>query len=176
MQDSFCMFDKNVSLLTAGASGTGFNAGAAGAYTNIGGSYDTGVAGVPAAVGPTVLGAGGGTIGGPLIHDIGRGIRLKYYAQITAAVTSAGAATLQVDFICADTQDLVTNQTMLLSSGPIAKAALVTGYRFRHGSTPGVVPRRFIGSLYTIAVAALTAGFISSGLMLDVDDHADVLG
>ena len=170
MQDSFSMFDKNVSLLTAGASGTGFNAGGIGAYTCIGGSYDTSPVGVPNAVGP------GGQIGGPLLHDYGRGRRLKLDVRITVAVTSAGAATLSADFICADTADLVTNQTNLLQSGAIAKAALVAGYRFRHSHTPGVIPRRFIGMLYTIGAAALTAGSISSGLMADVDDRADVLG
>jgi hypothetical protein len=176
MQDKFATFDIAVDLTTAGVSGTGFNAGAVGAYTSIngpngGGSYDTYATGVPNAVGPSL-----GTIGGPLLHDLGRGIRLKFYSQIVLAVTSAGAATLEVDFICADTQDLVTNQTVLIQSPAIAKTALVAGYRYRHGTTPGVVPRRFVGALYTIGGATITAGKITSGLMLDVDDHADVLG
>lgn len=173
-QDKFCMFDIASDLTQAGASGVGFNAGGVGAYTspgNTGGSYDTGAVGVPNAVGPS-----GGTIGGPLMHDFGRGRRLKLYAQIVTTVTSAGAATLQLDFICGDEATLVTNQTSLLNTGAIALANLVAGYRFRFGSTPGVIPRRFIGLLYTIGTATITAGKVTAGLMLDVDDHADVLG
>lgn len=175
MQDKFCMFDIAADLTLAGASGTGFAAGVVGTYSCIGGSYDTGPTGVPAAIGPSFAGAGGGTIGGPLIHDLGRGIRLKFYAQIVLAVTSAGAATLEVDFICSAAQDL-SAPTTLLQTPAIGKAALVVGYRFRHGSTPGVVPQRFVGSQYVIGGATITAGKITSGLMFDVDDHADVLG
>lgn len=173
-QDKFAMFDIASDFTQAGASGVGFNSGGIGAYTspgNTGGSYDTGAAGVPTAVGPS-----GGTIGGPLMHDIGRGVRLKLFVQIVVAVTSAGAAGVEADFICGDEATLVTNQTILLQSPSIAKATLVVGYRFRHGSTPGVVPRRFVGMLYTIATNTLTAGKVTAGLMLDVDDHADVLG
>lgn len=173
MQDKFCMFDIASDFTQAGASGTGFASGVVGAYTspgNTGGSYDTAAVGSPAAIGPQ------GAIGGPLLHDLGRGIRLKLYVQIVTAVTSAGAASVSADFICADDATLVTNQTNLLQSGGIAKATLVVGYRFRHGHTPGVVPRRFVGMLYTIITNTLTAGKVTAGLMLDVDDHADVLG
>jgi len=172
-QDKNAMFDIASDLTQAGVSGTGFGAGATGAYTspsNTGGSYDCAAAGVPSAVGPS------GTIGGPLLHDYGRGRRLRLYSQIVLAVTSAGAATLQEDFICADTPDLVTNQQSLLNTGAVGKAALVAGYRFRWSDTPGVIPRRYIGLLYTIGAATITAGKVTSGLMLDVDDHADVLG
>ncbi len=166
MQDSFTTFDTPATGILTGAQ---FGAGAIGTTTSTK-SYDTLATGTPAAVGP------GGPIGGPLIHDLGRGLRLKFYAQITTAVTSAGAATVQVNFACADDAALVTNIQALLVSEAVAKAALVAGYRYRHGSTPGVVPRRFVGAQIVIAAAALTAGAYCSGLMLDVDDHADVLG
>lgn len=164
MQDKFAMFDI-AGDLTAAA----FGNGAAGSYVSSE-SYDTAAAGVPNAVGPI------GTIGGPLMHDLGRGLRLKFYAQIVTAVTSAGSATLEVDFVCADDAALATNLTTLLQSPAIAKATLLKGYRFRHGSTPGVVPREFVGAQYVIATATLTAGKITTGLMLDEDDNADVLG
>ena len=173
MQDKFAMFDIAADLTLAGVSGTGFGGGLVGAYTSIGGSYDTYAVGVPNAIGPS---GAAGTIGGPRLHDLGRGQRLKLYSQIVVAVTSAGAATLQEDFICADEVTLVTNQTSLMNTGAIGKAVMVVGYRFRWGSTPGVVPRRFVGMLYTIGGATITAGKVTSGLMLDVDDNADVLG
>ena len=166
MQDSFATFDTQATGVLTGAQ---FGAGAAGSYTSTK-SYDTGATGVPNAVGP------GGTIGGPLIHDLGRGIRLKFDARIHVAVTSAGAATVGVTFVCADDAALATNLTTLLDSGAIGKATLVVGYRYRHGHTPGVVPRRFVGAGVVIGTATLTAGTYSSGLMLDQEDHADVLG
>lgn len=171
MQDAFCMFDTPAQGVLTSAQ---FGAGVAATYTSTK-SYDTAAVGVPAAVGPTFAGAGGGTIGGPLIHDLGRGIRLKYDVRIHAAVTSAGAATLQVNFLNSVNADLSAG-VALLSSEVVPKATLVIGYRFRHGHTPGVVPSRYVGSQVIIGTANLTAGTYSSGLMLDQEDHADVLG
>lgn len=164
MLDAYAMFDNKADLTTAQ-----FGSGAAGTYTSTS-SYDTAAAGVPAAVGPS-----GGTIGGPLLHDFGRGRRLNFYAQITTAVTSAGAATLEVDFISSAAAALSAATTLLLTPA-IAKATLVAGYRFRHGTTPGVIAQRYVGAQYVIGTATITAGNISSGLMTDPDDHADVLG
>lgn len=166
MQDAFAMFDTQAQGVLTGAQ---FGAGVAGTYTSTK-SYDTGAAGTPAAVGP------GGAIGGALIHDLGRGIRLKFDARIHVAVTSAGAATIQVNFIDADDAALSSNVDKLVLSDVIAKATLVVGYRFRHGHVPGVVPRRFVGAQIVIGTATVTAGTYSSGLMLDQEDHADVLG
>lgn len=178
MLDAFAQFDTGNTVGGAAATGvlTGaqFGAGVVGAYTSTK-SYDTAAAGVPAAIGPSYLGAGGGTIGGPLIHDLGRGIRLKFDVRITVAVTSAGAATVGVAFISSPNADLSAN-TVLMDSGLIGKATLVVGYRYRHGHTPGVVPGRYVGALVTIGTATVTAGTYSAALMLDQEDHADVLG
>ena len=113
MMDAFATFDTGNTVGGAAATGalTGaqFGAGAAGSYTSTK-SYDTAATGVPAAAGPA------GAIGGTLIHDLGRGIRLKFDVRITVAVTSAGAATVEVDFVCADDAALATNLTVLLPS------------------------------------------------------------
>lgn len=176
MRDAFAVFDTGSAQGGAAATGvlTGaqFGAGAAGTYTSTK-SYDTGVAGTPP-VGITDA-AGGHTLGGPVIHDLGRGIRLKFDARITVAVTSAGAATVAVQFVSSANADLSAN-TVLLDSGAIGKAALVIGYRFRHGYTPGVVPGRYVGAQIVIGTAALTAGTYDAALVLDQEDHADVLG
>lgn len=173
MKDALCTFDNKASLLSAQ-----FGAGAIGSYTS-NFSYDT--AGGATAV--DVRGAGtltaigpGGAIGGPLLHDFGRGRRLNFNAQITTAVTSAGAAAVQVNFVSADDGPLATNLTVLLQSAAIGKAALLPGYRFRHGSTPGVISQRFVGAQVIISVAALTSGAYSADMTTDTDDHADVLG
>ena len=176
MQDKYAMFDIASDLTLAGASGVGFGGGAAGAYINLNGSYDTYATGAPNPLGPT------GPIGGPLLHDLGRGVRLKFYAQVVLAVLSAGAATLECDFISGAgtgggaVGDLTSAPTVLLQTPAIAKASLVQGYRFRHGATPGVVPQRYVGAQWVIGGATVTQGKVTSGLMLDVDDHADVLG
>lgn len=173
MKDILCTFDNKTSLL-----GAQFAAGVAGAYTSTN-SFDTAGgatgtttagAGVPAAVGP------GGVIGGPLLHDFGRGRRLNFNAQITTTVTSAGAATIEIDFVSADDAALATNKTVLLQSPAIAKAALVVGYHFRHGHVPGIIPQRFIGAGVVIGTAALTAGAYSSDISTDTEDHADIFG
>lgn len=134
-------------------------------------SYDQAAAGTPAAVGP------GGAIGGTLLHDIGRGTgrRINLHVQITTAAVGA-TATLDAKFVCADDAALTTNLTILLTSTPIAVATLVAGYRFRFGSIPGVIPRRFLGMQYVVATANFTAGAMYAALCLDSEDHADILG
>lgn len=183
MKDLLATFDAKASLLSAQ-----FGGGAAGTYTS-NFSYDTaGGAVSTAAQGVTTAGAGipnaatsfgasgGGPIGGPLLHDFGRGRSLLFIAQITTAVTSAGAATVQVNFIQADDAALATNAVATLFSGVIPKATLVAGYRFLHKRTPGKISQRWIGAQVVIGTAALTAGAYSADLALDIDDHADVYG
>lgn len=183
MKDLLATFDAKSSLL-----GAQFGGGAAGTYTSTF-SYDTaGGAVSTTAQAVTTAGAGvpnaaanwgasgGGTIGGPLLHDFGRGRRLEFNVQITTTVTSAGAATVQVNFVQADDGPLATNLAVDLLSGVIPKATLVTGYRFLHGHVPGKISQRYIGAQVVIGTAALTAGAYSADLSLDIDDHADVYG
>lgn len=167
MQDKFSQFDIALDLTTLAA-------GVVGSYPSTN-SYDTASAGVPAA--SVSFGAsGGGTIGGALLHDFGRGLRLKFEVQIVLAVTSAGAATLEADFVSDSNQNLATALTTLLRSAAIGKAVLVPGYRFPFSNTAGKVPQQFIGAQYVIGGATITAGKVTSGLNLDTDDHADVFG
>lgn len=172
MQDSFAMFDiaGDLPTISGGATGTFYS-------TN---SYDTGAQGTA----PAVIVDGGTSfrIGGPRLHDLGRGRRLLFYAQIvTTYLAAAGASTLQVGFV-ADDDSAGTNRLTSLLSNAVAKANLTQGYRFSPGSTPGKIvnsagsPARYVYAAYIIATNPSTAGKITSGLMLDVDDNADVLG
>lgn len=184
MKDLLTTFDSKASLL-----GAQFGGGAAGTYTSTF-SYDTAGgavsttaqavttagAGVPNAAANWGASVGGGPIGGPLLHDFGRGRSLLFTAQITTSVTSAGAATVQVNFVQADDGPLATNLAVDIFSGVIAKAVLVSGYRFLHKRTPGKISQRYIGAQVVIGTAALTAGAYSADLCLDIDDHADVYG
>lgn len=168
-QDILATFDDKRDVSSA-ALGTGIFsvANSPNKSTN---SYDTSAKGVPLAA---LNYAAAGGIGGPLLHDIGRGRKVKLVVQVTTTMVGA-TATLSVDFISSATQDLGT-PTVLLSSAAIAIGTLVAGYRFRFGSIPGVVPQQFVGVQYNVGTATITAGNISAFLALDVDDHADILG
>src|SRR4051812_14005301 len=63
-------------------------------------SYDTAAAGVPNAA-TAFPGSGGGAIGGTLLHDIGRGRKVRLWQQVLTTLVGA-TATLAVDFITAD--------------------------------------------------------------------------
>lgn len=137
-------------------------------------SYDAGVAGSPAA-GVSYAAAVG--IGGPLLHDIGRGRRVKLVVQVTTTLTaSGGAASLSVDFVMADNAACSSGKTVLQSSAAIAKANLTAGYRFDFGSIPGKITKEFTNVQYTAVTNTLDAGNISAFIALDVDDHADIIG
>lgn len=135
-------------------------------------SYDTGLPDTPRAIGP------GGGIGGPLLHDIGRGRPIWLLVQIGTAATSGGAATIIARFVSADNGPLTTNLTPILQTPDtvIPLATLAAGYRFPFKTVPGKVTRQFVGMQYTVGTAVYTAGTISAGLVLGTDDHADILG
>jgi hypothetical protein len=115
-----------------------------------------------------------GPIGGPVIHDIGRGRRIPIFAQITATVLTT--ASITCDLITADDFTMTTNKTVILSTGAVAVAKLVTGYRFRLGVVPKGISQAFLGMQLTATTAAPTAGKFTGALRLDDNDHADILG
>lgn len=176
-QDIYATFDDSVDIsLLTGVAGTG----ATGTFqcTN---SYDTGAAGVPKAAGVSNLafggaaGSGTGTIGGPLLHDIGRGRRVELVVQVEAAFVGT-SGTVEVMFLCDQSATLTSSAQVLLRTGPIAVASLVAGYRWAFSQIPGKVPKRFVGTQYAIATTAMSAGTFSSFLALDVDSHGDFIG
>lgn len=111
-------------------------------------SYDTGVAGTPPDAFQAV---------GSIIADFGRGSPIFPELRVTTAFAGAGA-TIKGQVVMADTADLVTGLTMLEETDAIAVALLVAGYRFRLGSVPGGITKRYLGFQLVVAVAALTAG------------------
>lgn len=151
-------------------------------------SYDTGAAGVPAAIG---LGGpiGGGyatvaasatqapTTSGQRLHDVGRGRSVGYVAQIGTATTSGGAATLEEDIVESDLAALTGNYSNTLVQSPaVALAALVSGYRFPVRHLPGRIARRYVGGQHVVGTAVFTAGTISCALVFNADDNADIIG
>jgi len=95
----------------------------------------------------------------PGLADMGLDVR------VDAAVTSAGAATVQAQVITADDQALTTNVTIIQQTDAIAKATLVAGYRFKLGRLPPGMSQRFLGVQYNVGTAALTAGKVSASLV-----------
>jgi hypothetical protein len=177
IQDIYATFDDKVDISAlTGTTGVG----ATGTFTCTS-SYDTGAAGVPNPQGVSNLafggaaGSGTGTIGGPLLHDIGRGRRVHLVVQIEVAFVGA-SGTVQVQAGCDPTLTLASAWQTLLQTDLIPVASLVAGYRFPFGTIPGKVPKRFFGTRYLIGTTAMSAGTFSSFLALDVDEHADVIG
>lgn len=123
-------------------------------------SYDTGVAGsIP--------------LGGTPIHDVGRGNPLPVLAQIVETFTSGGAGTLQVQVVQADDGGLTSNLEVLAETPALALATLVAGYQFRLPSVP-YATRRFVGLRFVIATAAMTAGKVTAGVVMDKQSNPSV--
>jgi len=155
--DAFLQFDNAVSL--AIAAGTQ-------ASTN---EIDLGIAsGIPSSA------SGGGA------RDIGIGDdpALKLLVQVTTTFTSGGAGTLSVAL-----QGAIDNGAGAAAAystwwvSPVyALATLNVGSRLFNADMPrppdGVAIPRFIRLLYTVGTATMTAGKVSSYLVLDRDEYS----
>lgn len=177
IRDTLCIFDDKRDVTDSTTSTAAFTAAATVLCNK---SYDTGAAGAPAATGPGgAIGAGkpwNGTAN-TLFHDIGRGRSLRLEVMVgTTLLASGGAATLEVDFISATDGALSSSKTVLLKSPAVAKAALVAGYRFPFRTLPPKIEQEFIGVQYLPVTNNIDTGVISSGIVIDVDEHAEVVG
>lgn len=112
---------------------------------------------------------------GSVVRDLGRGHDLYFVVQVTTAVTSAGAATVQFHLASDAQAAIATDGTASyhISSGAIGKATLVAGYRVLEQTLPnaGTAYERYLGVLQTTAVAALTAGAVDAFLTLKPSKH-----
>jgi hypothetical protein len=137
----------------------------AGSYdsTNI---LDLGISGLPASAG------GGGA------RDIGIGDdpAMKLLVQIGTTVTSGGAATLQVAVEGAPDNGSGSpgSYNIMAQSDVFAKGLLVAGARLLDIDMPRPQPAqpipRFLKLVYIIGTAAITAGTVTSYLVLDRHD------
>lgn len=106
-------------------------------------------------------------------RDIGGAVtdNLMLLCQIgTAFAASGGAAELQVDFQTAPDNGSGSpgSWVTLASSGPVAKANLVQGYKFLQGEPIGPT-QRFVRLQYTVTTNNGTAGTISAALVPSLD-------
>jgi len=95
--------------------------------------------------------------------DDGVGEELFVEVNVSVAVTSAGAATVQ--YVLQTSTDNATWTDLELSEA-IAKATLVIGYTRYLRVNPGV--RRYLRVVYRIGTAALTAGKVTAGLVKNI--------
>ena len=102
----------------------------------------------------------------------GSGKPLKLFGQFDEALDSAGDnTTIVIAIAVGTTADL---GTALLTTGTLAQATCVAGYRPPeiNVALPDDCPR-FIGGTYTIGVATSTAGKLTLGIVEDIQSNKD---
>lgn len=108
---------------------------------------------------------------GAVVRDLGAGEDLFFVVQVTTAVTSAGAATVQFS-LASDAQAAIAvdgTQSTHFASAAIPKATLVIGYQAVAVKIPraGTAYERYLGLIQTTGTAALTAGAVNAFLTHD---------
>jgi hypothetical protein len=109
-----------------------------------------------------VVDLGTGTI------NFGSGQQMYLCVQVTTAVTSAGAATVEFQLV-SDAQAAIAadgTETVHGKTAAIGKAALVAGAQFVL-PVPQGTSERYIGVQTNVGTAALTAGAVNAFLTLD---------
>ncbi|MBC7818068.1 MAG: hypothetical protein IAG10_14355 [Planctomycetaceae bacterium] len=109
--------------------------------------------------------------GGTPIYDIGRGDSIRVMARVVTAFTSGGSATMVFQLVQADNAALSSNLEVLAATNAIAVASLVAGYKAILGFVPQGVTKRYIGMRYVVATANMTAGAVTSGLVIDTQSN-----
>lgn len=109
---------------------------------------------------------------GSAAPDPGTGEAMYLVIQVTEAVTSAGAATVQFELASDDAAAIATDGSASIhwDSGAIGKATLVAGYTMiaQLPWAGGMAAyERYLGVLATVGTAALTAGAINAFLTRD---------
>lgn len=98
-----------------------------------------------------------------LNDDVGKGNPIPILAQVTTAMTAAGAATLVINISTGATTALGTT---IASVGPIAVADLVAGYQMAIQVLPNKITERYLGIEYVVATGPMTAGNITAGITM----------
>lgn len=101
---------------------------------------------------------------GNVLRNIAAGepIFLEIWVDVTA--TASGAATVTFTLESDSTADLATSATVHWTSGVVAKATLVAGYKVIAISLPVEDYEAFLGLRATVATGPLTAGAFSAFL------------
>jgi len=100
--------------------------------------------------------------------NLGEGEEVCVVISVDTAVTSGGAATIDFE-LATDAQAAVATDgtaTVIGSTGAIAKATLVSGYKIVI-KVSSKTRERYLGLIANVGAAALTAGAVSAGVVVD---------
>lgn len=96
-----------------------------------------------------------------LTGDLGPGAKIPILVQVVAAFATLTSLTITVE--TSDNADL-SSSTVLYSSGAIAAADLVVGYKLPIDVLPNNATGRYIGIRYTVGGSNATAGAVTAGI------------
>lgn len=108
-------------------------------------------------------------------RDVGPGEEMWFNTTIDTTFTAAGAGTLQIQVITSAAAAL-TSPTVLIETAPLALAQLAAGrapitIRMpRSILTTQPIGQRYLGLQYTVATGPMTAGALTSNLILGEQD------
>lgn len=109
-------------------------------------------------------------LGNTPVSDPGRAAHRQLISQLTADVTSGGAGTLEFQLVEGTGVDvngqINAGLNVLQTTGAIALATLKKGYQARL-AIPAGISKRYLAVRYVVAVAALTAGTVTSSVVFD---------
>lgn len=98
--------------------------------------------------------------------NLGKGNDLvEVFIQVVTTFTTSDAATLAVS-LCTDSDETISNGTVLVTTPALAVGTLVAGYQVSIGTLP-VNVLRYLDLNYTVGTGTFTAGKITAGLILD---------
>lgn len=105
----------------------------------------------------------------PAPRQIGDGEPIRAFINIDTTFTSGGSATVNFQLVNSATLSTLGTPTVIASTGAIAVASLVAGYRAVWTLPRSGILLRYIGVLRIIAVDTITAGKVTTGLIDGVD-------
>jgi hypothetical protein len=94
---------------------------------------------------------------------------MRLVVDVTETFTSGGSSTLTVDYV-SDDNSALSSPTVLATSGAIAKATLVAGYRIMDIALPSNA-EEFLGMNYTVATGPFTAGKVKARIVWNSDSN-----
>jgi len=100
---------------------------------------------------------------GDAVRDVGTGYPLYVVIQVDTAVTSGGNATVDFEIVSDNAAAIAVDgsATNHASTGAIAKATLVAGYKTVIALPQGNDYEQFLGVVANVGTAALTAGKVN---------------
>lgn len=100
--------------------------------------------------------------------DKGKGAKVPLLVQVTETFATLTSLTFTIE--TSANADL-SSSTVLYSSGAIAAASLVQGYKLPIDVLPNGVTGRYLGIRYTVGGSNATAGQITAGIVMGVQTN-----